>query len=150
MNKKLILAGATAVIGFFSLTAFDAKTLEQQKAEIAQMVTVKLDEYRAQLVSDCEARVEAEAQTRYMAVVEARAAEIAAAKPGSKVKKTTPKGTAKPLPPAAPPTKTPVDAKKDKMQDVPNTDTKKDKMQEAPNTDKKKAKMQQPTGGGGK
>jgi len=85
MNKKLILAGAAAVVGFFALTAFDGKTLEQQKAEIAQMVTAKLDAYRSELTANCDARVEAEAQTRYAAVVAAREEEAAkAAKPGAK------------------------------------------------------------------
>ena len=151
MNKKLILAGAVAVLGFVSLTAFDGKTLEQQKAEIAQMVTSKLDAYRAELTTACDARVDAEAQTRFEVVLAARAADAAAAaKPGAKTTKKTTKGSSKPLQPATPPAKTPLDEKKDKMQGTPNTDQKQDKMQQAPNTDKKKAKMQQPTGGGGK
>lgn len=149
MNKKLILAGAAAVVGFISLTAFfDGKTLEQQKAEIAQMVTSKLDAYRMELTSACDLRVEEAAQTKYAEVVAAREAEMAAAKPGTKKKPTAKGATTKPLPPATPPTKTSTDQKKDKMQGTPTTDEKKEKMQQAPTTDKKKAKMKEQTGGG--
>jgi hypothetical protein len=152
MNKKLILAGAAAVVGFFSLTAFDGKTLEQQKAEIAQMVTSKLDAYRSELTAACDARVEAEAQTRYAAVVAAREAEAVAAtgKPGTKKKTTTKGGGAKPLPPAKAPEKTNKDEKKDQMHQAPNTSEKKDQMQPvpAPNTNKKKQQMKEAQGGG--
>ena len=111
MNKKLILAGFVALVGFVSLTAFDAKTREQQKAEIAQMVTSKLNDYRTEMTAACDARVDAEAQTRYGAVLAARAAEAeAAAKSGVKPKKTT-KGGATKLPPA----KIPVNEKKDQI-----------------------------------
>ena len=147
MNKKLILAGAAAVVGFISLTAFDGKTLEQQKAEITEMVTAKLNDYRTEMTAACDARVDTEAQMRYGAVVAARAAE--AAKPGAKPKKTT-KGGSKPLPPATPPTKTPVDEKKDQIKGAPNTDAKKDQMQQAPNTKSKKQQMKEAQGGGGK
>jgi hypothetical protein len=157
MNKKLLFAGALAVVSYITLTAFDGKTLEQQKAEIAQMVTSKLDAHRSELQAACDARVEAEAQTRYEAVLAARAEEAAkapAAKPGVAKTKTKPKAgkggpKAEPLPAPTPPapTKTQTDVKKDKMQGTPNTQEKQDKMQGAPaNTDKKKAKMQ----GGGK
>lgn len=152
MNKKLILAGAAAVVGFISLTAFfDGKTREQQKAEIAQMITSKLDAYRMELTTACDARVDAEAQTRYAQVVAEREAEMAATTKGGKpVKKPTAKGnTVKPLPPATKPANDPTQDKKDKMQGTPNTDDKKDKMQQAPNTDKKKAKMQQQKENGG-
>lgn len=151
MNKKLILAGAAAVVGFFALTAFDGKTLEQQKAEIAQMVTAKLDAYRGELTAACDARVEAEAQTRYAAVVAAREEEAAkaATKPGAKPTKKGTKGTtAKPLPPAKAPEKTNKDDKKAQMQQTPNTSEKKEQMQPpAPNTNKKKQQMKEATGG---
>jgi hypothetical protein len=65
MNKKLILAGAVAVAGFFTLTAFDGKTLAQQKEEIAAAVTAKLDELRAEKTAECDARVNTEAMTRF-------------------------------------------------------------------------------------
>lgn len=152
MNKKLILAGAVAVVGFVSLTAFfDGKTLEQQKAEIAQMVTSKLDVYRTELTTACDARVETEAQTRYAAIVVAREEEaLASAKPGGKKKPTT-KGGAKPLPPAKAPGKTGEDAAKDRMKGETgksNEEAAKDRMQSQPNkTDEKKAKSRM--GGGG-
>jgi hypothetical protein len=146
MNKKLILAGFAAVVGFVSLTAFDAKTLEQQKAEIAQMVTSKLNDYRTEMTAACDARVDAEAQTRYGAVLAARAAEAeAAAKSGVKPKKTTKGGSTK-LPPA----KIPVNEKKDQIKGAPNTSEKKDQMQQAPNTKSKKQQMKEAQGGGGK
>ena len=146
MNKKLILAGFAAVVGIVSLTAFDGKTLEQQKAEIAQMVTSKLNDYRTEMTAACDARVDAEAQTRYGAVLAARAAEAeAAAKSGVKPKKTT-KGGATKLPPA----KIPVNEKKDQIKEAPNTDAKKDQMQQAPNTKSKKQQMKEAQGGGGK
>ncbi len=153
MNKKLILAGAVAVVGFFSLTAFDGKTLEQQKAEIAQMVTSKLDAYRSELTAACDARVEAEAQTRYAAVVAAREAEAVAAtgKPGTK-KKTTTKGTsAKPLPPAKAPGKAGEEAAKGRMQGESgkaNEEAAKSRMQGEPaKHDEKKAKCRMQGGG---
>lgn len=154
MNKKLILAGAAAIVGFISLTAFDGKTLEQQKAEVAQMVTSKLDEYRMQLVSDCDARVEAEAQTRYAAVVAAREAEMAA-KPGNKsTKKTAKGGSAKPLPPAKAPGKSAEDAAKGRMQGQSgkaDDEAAKSRMQGQPAVqEEKKAKSRMGGGGGGK
>lgn len=153
MNKKLILAGAAAVVGFFALTAFDGKTLEQQKAEIAQMVTAKLDAYRSELTADCDARVEAEAQTRYAAVVAAREEEAAkAAKPGAKPTKKGTKGTtAKPLPPAKAPGKPAEDAAKGRMQGESgkaNEDAAKTRMQGQPNKqDEQKAKSRMQGGG---
>lgn len=154
MNKKLILAGAAAVVGFFALTAFDGKTLEQQKAEIAQMVTAKLDAYRSELTADCDARVEAEAQKRYAEVVAAREAEAAAAaaKPGAKPTKKGSKGTtAKPLPPAKAPGKPAEDAAKGRMQGESgkaNEDAAKTRMQGQPNKqDEQKAKSRMQGGG---
>lgn len=75
MNKNLLLAGAVAVAGFFTLTAFDGKTLAQQKEEIASAVTTKLDELRAEKSAECDAKVEAEASTQF----ETWKAEMAAA-----------------------------------------------------------------------
>ena len=75
MNKKLLLAGAVAVAGFFTLTAFDGKTLAQQKEDIAAAVTAKLETLRTEKAAECDARVQAEAATR----VEAWKAEMAAA-----------------------------------------------------------------------
>lgn len=154
MNKKLILAGAAAVVGFFALTAFDGKTLEQQKAEIAQMVTAKLDAYRSELTADCDARVEAEAQTRYAAVVAAREEEAAkaATKPGAKPTKKGTKGTtAKPLPPAKAPGKPAEDAAKGRMQGESgkaNEDAAKTRMQGQPaKQDEQKAKGRMQGGG---
>lgn len=152
MNKKLILAGFVAVVGFVSLTAFDAKTLEQQKAEIAQMVTSKLNDYRTEMTAACDARVDAEAQTRYGAVLAARAAEAeAAAKSGVKPKKTT-KGGATKLPPAKAPGKTAEEAAKDRMKGEAgkaNEEAAKDRMQGTPaKQDEKKAKSRMQGGGG--
>lgn len=147
MNKKLLLAGAVAVAGFFTLTAFDGKTLAQQKEEIAAAVTAKLETLRTEKTAECDARVQTEATTR----VEAWKAEMAAApaapapaKGGSK------KGGAKgpkvdPLP-VTPPPPAKVDPKKDKMQGGTNVEEKKAKMDgQSPNLEKKKSKM-----GGGK
>lgn len=90
MNKKLLLFGAFALaVGFFALTAFDGETLAQQKARIAQTVTMKLDELRAAKEQECTDKINAEAQRRFDEIVAARAAE-AAAKPGKKTSK--PKG----------------------------------------------------------
>ncbi len=152
MNKKLILAGFVAVVGFVSLTAFDAKTLEQQKAEIAQMVTSKLNDYRTEMTAACDARVDAEAQMRYGAVLAARAAEAeTAAKSGVKTKKTT-KGGATKLPPAKAPGKTAEEAAKDRMKgeaSKANEEAAKDRMQGTPaKQDEKKAKSRMQGGGG--
>ncbi|MDX1910629.1 MAG: hypothetical protein SFV22_04040 [Saprospiraceae bacterium] len=65
MNKKMLLVGAVAVAGFFSLTAFDGKTLAQQKEEIAAAVTAKLDELRAEKTAECDARINTEATARF-------------------------------------------------------------------------------------
>ena len=75
MNKKLLLAGAVAVAGFFTLTAFDGKTLVQQKEDIATAVTAKLETLRTEKTAECDARVQAEAAAR----VDAFKAEMAAA-----------------------------------------------------------------------
>lgn len=152
MNKKLLMLGIVAVAGFFVFSAFDGKTLEQQKAEIAQMVTMKLDEIRMQKDQECSEKVNMEAQRRFDEILAQRAADEAAGKKPAKASKpktksaTGGKGPAvDPLPQPAP---APTDPKKSKIEGAPNTQEKADKMQGAPpNTDKKKAKMQ---GGGGK
>lgn len=103
MNKKLLLIGAIVATGFIVLTAFDKKTLEQQKAEIAQMVTMKLDELRMQKDQECTDKINVEAQRRFDEIVVAREAE--AAKTG---KKTTKKGSkVDPLPQPKPGTGSP-------------------------------------------
>ena len=145
MNKKLLLAGAVAAAGFFTLTAFDGKTLAQQKEEIAAAVTAKLEMLRTEKTAECDTRVQDEAKTR----IEAWKAEMAAAPAPAPAKGGGKKGGAKgpkvdPLP-ATPPPPAKVDPKKDKMDGGTNTDEKKSKMEGAPNTDKKKSKM-----GGGK
>jgi len=109
MNKKLLLAGAVAVAGFFTLTAFDGKTLAQQKEEIASAVTAKLEMLRTEKTAECDARVQAETATR----VEAWKAEMAAAPVPAKggAKKGGAKGpSVKPLQPSG--TKPPTDPQK--------------------------------------
>ena len=149
MKNKLILAGALTVAGFIGLTAFGG-TKAEQEAQIKAAVEAKLAAYTTELQDACAARVEAEAQTRYSAIV----AERVAAMPGGTKPTTKPKGAkgpkVDPLPqPTKPATKTPAEEKKAKMEGgTPNTQDKVDKMSTpAPNTDKKKAKM---GGGGGK
>lgn len=101
MNKKLLLFGAVAVIGYLALTAYKGKTKEEQMAEISQAVTIQLEAYRVEQVQACTDRVMAEAQTRFDA---AMAEKAAAAKPGTKktVKKSGPK--VDPLPQPTKPT----------------------------------------------
>ena len=141
----MILLGAAALIGCFALASFDKKTLAQQKEEIAQAVTAKLDALRVEKETACTESVTAEAGVRYQAWVAEEAAKPAVA--GSK--KSTKKGgkggpKVDPLPQPAPPA--PVDPKKNKMEGGSNTSDKKDKVEGKPvNTDKKKSKM----GGGG-
>ena len=108
MNKKLLLAGAVAVAGFFTLTAFDGKTLAQQKEEIATAVTAKLETLRSEKAAECDARVQTEVTTR----MDTWMAEMAAA-PAS-AKGTAKKGSSKgpkvdPLPTG---TKPPTDPQK--------------------------------------
>ncbi len=108
MNKKLLLAGAVAVAGFFTLTAFDGKTLAQQKEEIAAAVTAKLEMLRTEKTAECDTRVQEEATAR----IEAWKAEMAAAPAPGKgiVKKGSSKGPkVDPLPNG---TKTPTDPQK--------------------------------------
>jgi len=145
MNKKLLLAGAVAVAGFFTLTAFNGKTLVQQKEEIASAVTAKLEMLRTEKTAECDARVQEEATLR----IEAWKAEMAAAPVPAPAKGGTKKGGSKgpkvdPIP-VKPPPPDPAQAKKDKTSGTPvsNTEEKKSKTAgEAPvqNTDKKKSK----------
>jgi len=104
MNKKLLLIGAFALVGFMTLTAFGGKTKEQQEAEIVQAVQAKLDAYRTELQQACTDRVMAEAQKRFDEQ-QAAAAAANANKP-SATKKTTKKGGPKvdPLPQGTTPT----------------------------------------------
>jgi hypothetical protein len=95
MNKKLLLAGAFAAVGFIGLTAFGGQTREQQEAEIAAAVTGKLDELRATLETTCNERIATEAQSRFDAWLLAEAAKPS--KPGvSKPKPVTSKPKGKP------------------------------------------------------
>jgi len=141
MNKKLLLAGALAIAGFFTLTAFDGKTLAQQKEEIAAAVTAKLEMLRTEKTAECDTRVQEEATTR----IEAWKAEMAAAPVPAPAKGGTKKGGTKgpkvdPLPVTPPPAK--VDPKQGKMEGGTKTEEKSKKMEgQAPNADKKKAKM---------
>lgn len=100
MNKKLLILGAAALTtGFLALTAFDGKTLEQQKAEIAQTVTMKLDEIRAAKEQECTDKINTEAQRRFDEIVAQRAAEAAAKPAKGTVKKPVKKGpSVDPLP----------------------------------------------------
>ncbi len=145
MNKKLLLAGAVAVAGFFTLTAFDGKTLAQQKEEIASAVTAKLEMLRTEKTAECDTRVQTESTTR----IETWKAEMAAMPTPAPGKGGVKKGGTKgpkvdPLPVVPPPAK--IDPKKDKMEGGTKIEEKKAKMEgESPSTDKKKKKM----GGGG-
>jgi hypothetical protein len=158
MHKKVLFAGAIAVAGFVTLTAFGAKTLAEQKVEIDNAVKAKLETLRADKTAECDARVEAEAQIRFEAA-QAAAAEVEAAAPAKGGKKPAKKPTAKgpkadPLPQVNKPVD-PAQAKKDKTSGTvsPNTEEKKAKTGgEAPvinNADKKASKTGgKPTGGG--
>lgn len=87
----MLFAGALAVAGFIGLTAFDGKTLAQQKEEIAAAVTAKLETLRSEKAAECDARVQTEATTRFETwKAEEAAAAPAPAKGGAK--KSTPKG----------------------------------------------------------
>ncbi|HAD14107.1 MAG TPA: hypothetical protein DCF33_16915 [Saprospirales bacterium] len=142
MNKKLFFAGVLAIAGFIGLTAFDGKTLAQQKEEIAAAVTAKLETLRSEKAAECDARVQTEATTRFETWKAEQAAAPAAPAPKKGAAK---KGGSKgpkvdPLPAPPPPAKT--DPKSTKMEGGSNTDEKAKKMEGAPaNTDKKKAKM---------
>lgn len=61
----MLLAGALAVAGFFTLTAFGGKTLAQQKEEIAAAVTAKLETLRTEKTAECDAKVKTEANARF-------------------------------------------------------------------------------------
>ena len=152
MNKKLLILGAFVLVaGFFVFSAFGGKTREQQMAEIEQMVTMKLDELRAQKEEECTAKINDEAQRRFDEILAQREAE--AAKPGTKPKsKPKSKGntggaTVDPLPQPSVPTNPKADKTSGNVQQ--NTEQKQSKTAgEAPvqNTDKKKSKT---SGGGG-
>lgn len=108
MNKKLILVGAIGVAGFFVFSAFDGKTLAQQKAEIQQTITMKLDELRAQKEQECTDKVNAAAQVKFDEIVAARAAEEAKKPVKSSTKSKGSKGPkVDPLPQPSKPSTTP-------------------------------------------
>jgi hypothetical protein len=152
MNKKLLLLGSFGLaVGFFALTAFDGKSLAQQKAEIAQMVTMKLDELRAAKEQECTDKINAEAQRRFDEILAARAAE-AAAKPGKKPP-TKPKG---PKPDPTPQPSGTGSESKDKWNSG-QTQGSQDKWNKPQGDQTKpaqpsesKSKWQKPAGGGGK
>lgn len=148
MNKKLLLAGFIAA-SFITLTAFAAKTLAEQKAEIDAAVQSKLTELRTMKEQECSERVMTEAQRRFDEAMAAKAAEEAA-KPGAK--KPIKKGGAKgpkvdPLPQGSTPS--PTNPKDAKMEKQPNTEAKDSKIMQKPNTDSKDAKMKKTQSGGG-
>lgn len=109
MNKKILLLGSVAVAAYFTLTGFGPKQ-DAQKAEIAQMVTTKLNDLRAQKDQECTDRVTAEAKTRYDAFVAATPAPAPTAAPKKMVKKGSKGPKVDPLPqpskPATDPQKT--------------------------------------------
>lgn len=96
MNKNLLLVGALAVAGFFTLTAFGGKTLEQQQAEVTAAIDARVATLRSEKQADCDMRVAAAAQTKYDEVLAARTAE--AAKQGTKGGKKTKGPKVAPLP----------------------------------------------------
>lgn len=154
MNKKLLLAGTLAVAGFFALTAFNGKTLAQQKEEIAAAVTAQLESLRAEKAAACDARVATEANTRFDAWVAEMAAKPSA-KPLKAVKKSAPaKGPqVDPLPTGTTPTpSTPEDKAKSRMQGetgTQNEEAAKSRMQGAPAVqEEEKAKGRMKSGGG--
>lgn len=144
----MLLLSVAALVGCFMLVSFDKKTLAQQKEEIAQAVTAKLDALRLEKETVCTERVNAEATTRYNTWVEEEAAKAPVGKGGVKTKtKKSATGGPKvdPLPSSTTPA--PTNPKDSKMQGGTNAPEKKDKMEGQPtNTDAKKKKM----GGGGK
>lgn len=140
----MILLGVAALVGCFVLASFDKKTLAQQREEIAQAVTAKLDALRVEKETACTETVMAEAGTRYQAWVAEEAAKPAPVVAGKKkaVKKSGTGGPkVDPLPQTqAPPAK--VDPKDAKMEGTKNTSEKDAKIQGKPsNTDKKDKKM---------
>ena len=103
MNKKLILAGMVIIAGFVTLTAFDGKTLEQQKQEIAVAITTQLDEFRAEMQEECTLRVNEEGQRRYDEYLATLPAKPAASPGKSTPRKPASKTTTKnPLPQTVP------------------------------------------------
>ena len=139
--------GVAALMGCFVLASFDKKTLAQQKEEITQAVTAKLDAFRMEKETACTERVNAEANTRYQTFLAEEAAKPAVAgskKPVKKGGKSGPK--VDPLPQTPAPT-TPTNPKDTKMQGGSGKTEQKDtKMEGKPaTTDKKNKKM-----GGGK
>ena len=154
LNKKLLLAGAVAVAGFFTLTAFDGKTLAQQKEEIAAAVTAKLEMLRTEKTAECDTRVQEEANVR----IEAWKAEMAAAPAPAKGKSGAKKGGTSgpkvdPLPAGSkPPATTPEDKAKGRMQGETGTKSEeaaKSRMQGQPAAkEEEKAKGRMKSGGG--
>lgn len=144
MNKKqLMLLGAAAVAGYFTLTAFGGKTKAEQMAEITEKAKMQLEEIRTAEKAKCDEKVAAAVNEQYAAMAAAEPEPAPATTKGGKkpAKKGGPKVDPLPQPSA------PSNPKQDKMNSQPNTEAKQDKMAPpAPNTDKKKAKM----GGGGK
>lgn len=142
----MFFAGALAVAGFIGLTAFDGKTLAQQKEEITAAVTAKLETLRSEKAAECDARVQTEATTRFQTWQTEQAAMPAPAPAKGGAKKGGSKGPKVDPLPSTPPPAPKTDPKTSKMEGGATTQEKSSKMEGAPvNTDKKKSKM----GGGG-
>jgi hypothetical protein len=154
MNKKLLLAGAVAVAGFFALTAFNGKTLAQQKEEIAAAVTAQLESLRTEMAAECDARVATEANARFDAWMAEMAAKPAAKPMKGAVKKSVPSGpNVDPLPAGTTPKPTtPEDKAKSRMQGesgTQNEEAAKSRMEGQPAVkEEEKAKGRMKSGGG--
>jgi hypothetical protein len=112
MNKKIMLLGAVAVAGYFTLTAFGGKTKAEQMTEISDKVKMGLDEFRNAEKAKCDARVAEAVTAKYnemMAAVPVPAEPAVAAKGGKKAASKGKTGGPKvdPLPQPTTPSKTP-------------------------------------------
>lgn len=156
MHKKFLFASILAVAGFVTLTAFGAKTLAEQKAEIDLAVKSKLEELRAEKIAECDGRAKEEAKRRFAEEQGATPATEPVAPTATKkpIKKGNSKGPkVDPLPQPAKPTD-PAQAKKDKTAGAPqiNTEEKKAKTAGEPaapvqNTNAKRSKTAGNAGG---
>jgi hypothetical protein len=150
MNKKLLLAGACLAAGYFAITGFAGKTMEQQRQEIQQAVEARVQGLRDSLTMVCDMRIAEESDRRFNETMALRAQEEANAPKGTRRPGRASGPRVDPLPQGG---KSPADQKRDKMQGTPNTEEKREKMQGNPpsNTDSKRDKMRkQQEGGGGK
>ncbi len=62
MKKQFLFIGVALVVGSLTLVGFKAKTLAEQKAEIAAAVQAQLEDFKAAKTIECDERVVAEAQ----------------------------------------------------------------------------------------